>query len=73
MSDRALEPLLTQAVPPSGAWGEFRRSASLLAGGGIAFALLVIALVSLVWTPYPPTAIDVAHKLQPPGASHLLG
>jgi len=73
LSDKAIEPLMTQAAPPSANWRELRRSASLLAGGGISLALLLIALVSLVWTPYPPTAIDIANKLRPPSASHLLG
>ncbi|MBV8649873.1 MAG: ABC transporter permease, partial [Alphaproteobacteria bacterium] len=28
--------------------------------------LLLLALVSLVWTPYSPIAIDVGHKLATP-------
>jgi peptide/nickel transport system permease protein len=35
--------------------------------------LVVAALVSFVWTPYPPTAIDVPHKLSLPSAAHWLG
>src|SRR3954447_16899486 len=32
-----------------------------------------MALLSLVWTPYPPTRIDILHKLAPPSAAHWLG
>lgn len=32
-----------------------------------------MALVSLAWTPYPPTAIDILHKLAAPAAAHPLG
>lgn len=31
------------------------------------------ALCSFVWTPYPPTAIDIASKLQPPSLRHWMG
>ena len=42
--------------------------------GGILTALLVLAAaLSLVWTPWSPYEIDMAAKLQPPGASHWLG
>ena len=45
-----------------------------LAVGGLLTALLIgMAAVSLVWTPYPPTAIDIQHKLAFPSAAHLLG
>ena len=32
-----------------------------------------MALVSLVWTPYAPTRIDIIHKLAPPSSLHWLG
>ena len=41
----------------------------LLAVGLVALA----ALMSLIWTPYPPAALDVAHKLGAPSAAHWLG
>ena len=46
---------------------------SLLIGGVLTALLVVMAVVSLVWTPYPPTRIDILHKLAPPTATHLLG
>ena len=42
-------------------------------GGALTLALVLIALVSLVWTPYPFAEIDVANRLQPPSAAHPLG
>ena len=50
-----------------------------VAHGGLSIgAILVIALVaaatlSLAWTPYPPGAIDVPHKLLAPSSLHWLG
>ncbi len=35
--------------------------------------LVFAALLSLVWTPYPPAAIDVPHKLLAPSAAHWFG
>lgn len=46
---------------------------SFLAGLLLTLALAAAAALSLVWTPYDPTAIDIAAKLRPPSASHLLG
>lgn len=49
------------------------RSGNLLIGAGITGLILVMALVSLAWTPYPPTKIDIVHKLADPSAEHWLG
>ena len=49
------------------------RSRSLLIGATLTFVMVAMALVSLVWTPYPPTKIDIIHKLAAPSASHWLG
>ena len=35
--------------------------------------LILAALLSLVWTPYPPAAIDVPHRFALPSAAHWLG
>jgi len=35
--------------------------------------LLLTVLAGLVWTPYDPIAIDLAHPLQPPSLAHWLG
>jgi peptide/nickel transport system permease protein len=49
------------------------RGRSLLVGCIITAAMVLVALVSLVWTPYEPTAIDVLHRLAPPSAAHPFG
>ncbi|MBV9539448.1 MAG: ABC transporter permease [Acidisphaera sp.] len=46
---------------------------NLALGAALSALMLATALVSLVWTPYPPTAIDILHKLAPPGPAHPLG
>lgn len=43
-------------------------SGLLIAGG-----LLVLSLIGLVWTPYDPTVMKIASRLEPPSLSHLLG
>ncbi|KAA5604990.1 ABC transporter permease [Roseospira marina] len=42
-------------------------------GGGISAVVLGTALLSLVWTPHDPTAMDIAHRLADPSATHPLG
>ena len=51
----------------------FRASGSLLIGATITLIILAMALVSLFWTPYPPTKIDIIHKLATPSGIHWLG
>ena len=55
------------------AWGPLRASAILWLGAALAALLIAAAALSLVWTPYPPAAIDIAHKLAPPSAAHWFG
>lgn len=50
------------------------RSASLVVGAALLASFLGMGLLSLVWTPYDPEALDVANRLAPPGTGgHLLG
>ena len=49
------------------------RNPSFLIGITITLVILVTAVVSLFWTPYPPTRIDIAHKLADPSGQHWLG
>ena len=46
---------------------------SLWLGGALVALLLAAAALSLVWTPHPPTEIDIAAKLQGPNVVHWLG
>ena len=50
-----------------------RLSAGLTIGAALVGALFAAALLSLLWTPYPPGAIDVPGKLLAPSAAHWLG
>ena len=42
-------------------------------GAALCGAFALLALVSLVWTPYDVAALDIAAKLRPPSAAHWLG
>jgi len=52
---------------------DLRRHRALIAGGAIVAVVLLAALLSLVWTPYPIDVLSVADRLQGPSAAHLLG
>jgi len=53
--------------------GHFLSQANLIAGSALTLLVVGMALVSLVWTPYPPDAMRIAIRLQPPSAAHWLG
>ena len=46
---------------------------SFLVGAALTLVLVLAALVSLLWSPYPPAEIDIPGKLRPPSAAHWLG
>jgi peptide/nickel transport system permease protein len=46
---------------------------SLWLGAALVVMLIVAAALSLIWTPYPPSAIDIPHKLARPSAAHWFG
>jgi len=49
------------------------RHPSFVLGGALSGLLVAAALLSLVWSPYPPAEIDIPSKLQAPSATHWLG
>ena len=49
------------------------RHPSFVLGSALSLCLALAALVSLVWSPYPPAEIDIPHKLHGPSATHWLG
>jgi len=57
----------------AGFWRRAARHPSFLAGALLAALLVAAALLSLVWTPYPPAEIDIPNKLAAPSAAHWLG
>jgi len=50
-----------------------RVSPSLVVGGGLSVAVLAMALVSFLWTPYDVTAIDIPGRLEAPSLIHWFG
>ena len=46
---------------------------SFVVGATLTLLLAGAALLSLLWTPYPPADIDIPAKLQAPSAAHWLG
>ncbi len=46
---------------------------ALILGGLLAAAIVLAALLSWLWTPYPAQAMDIAQRLQAPSANHWLG
>ena len=49
------------------------RQRSLVLGALLTLALLAAALLSFVWTPWPPYEMDMDAALQPPSRAHWLG
>lgn len=50
-----------------------RLTPSLVAGAGLSGAFVIMALLSLVWTPFDVTQLSVGSRLLPPGGEHWLG
>ncbi|KAB1647036.1 MULTISPECIES: ABC transporter permease [unclassified Pseudoclavibacter] len=50
-----------------------RLNGSLIVGAILVALMVLLALVSLVWTPMDPLATDPTHRLEGPSAVHLLG
>ena len=54
-------------------WKRARRHKSFMIGAVLVALLILTALISFVWTPYPAGEIDVPNKLRPASAAHWLG
>ena len=70
--------LTTYEVPEqttllSDAWRRIRRNRLALVGGAIILVLFIVALISMVWTPYPVWLQAVGPTYQPPSPTHPLG
>lgn len=61
------------APAPRGFWARAWRHKSFAIGSVLSAALVLVALLSLLWTPHPVAEIDIPNKLAPPSASHWLG
>jgi peptide/nickel transport system permease protein len=60
-------------LPPPGRRTRRGVEATLLVGGGIVAAITLLALVSLVWTPYDVGEINAAERLATSSTRHWLG
>jgi peptide/nickel transport system permease protein len=56
-----------------GFWSRARRHPSFVLGGLMTLLFIGSAALSLVWTPWPATEIDIPNKLALPSAAHWLG
>lgn len=54
-------------------WRRAARHPSFVTGAVLVLALVLATLVSLVWSPYAPDALDVPNKFAPPSRAHWLG
>ena len=70
---RATQMAATTRPAPPGFWRRAAHHPSFLAGAALTLLLLLAALISLVWQPYPPAEINIPAKLQAPSAAHWLG
>ena len=61
------------ALKVPGFWRRALHHRSFAIGGVLSLLLLIAAVLSLVWTPWSPYAMDMANKMQAPSASHWLG
>ncbi|GAA1866197.1 ABC transporter permease [Brevibacterium marinum] len=52
---------------------KLRLNASMVIGAVLVVLILVLALVSFVWTPYEPSAVDPVARLQSASPEHLFG
>lgn len=67
---------MSAALPASGSGAFLRRALrhrSFVVGAALSTLVVAAALLSFVWTPWPPYEIDLAKKLAPPSAAHWLG
>lgn len=59
--------------PATSFWRRALRHRSFVLGGALVLLVFAAALLSFVWTPWPPYDIDIAAKLKPPSSAHWLG
>lgn len=79
----AVEPVRTEGEQPDEAllkardrslWSRWRHSPTAVIGTTVSGAIVALAVVSAIWTPYDPLRIPVVqHTFQSPSLSHLLG
>jgi peptide/nickel transport system permease protein len=73
MVPRSTPATASAATASPGFWQRARRHPSFVAGATLTALLIACALLSFVWTPWDPYAMDLDTKLQAPDARHWLG
>lgn len=68
-----MAPIVLTEVSVSRRRRRLSRRTNLVAGAMIVAFLVLVAIVSLLWTPVPPAKMQIIHKLQPPLSFGLLG
>jgi peptide/nickel transport system permease protein len=74
MSEIFVEP--PEATPTEGLGAILKkglRSRSFVIGGAITLAVIAMALLSCVWTPWPFDGIEIANRMKTPSVAHWLG
>ena len=70
----AVLPVTPALAKAPGFWHRALRHPSFVIGAVLSLLLALTAMLSLVWTPFPPYDVDMAKKLLPPGSEgHWLG
>jgi len=54
-------------------WQRALRHPSFVAGGTLVLLMVLCAVLSLFWSPYPAGEINIPNKLAPPSAAHWFG
>jgi peptide/nickel transport system permease protein len=67
------KPRASPSSPAHDFWHRALRHRSFVIGAALSLALALAALLSLLWSPYPPADIDIPNKLAAPSGSHWLG
>ena len=65
--------VMVGAAPQTHFTARALRHPSFAIGALLSLLLLIAAVLSLVWSPYPPAEIDIPNKLQAPSAAHWFG
>jgi peptide/nickel transport system permease protein len=65
--------VLHDPIASAGFFARAMRHPSFAIGSLLSLLLLAAAVLSLVWSPYPPAEIDIPHKLQGMSAAHWFG
>lgn len=58
---------------PATLWQRALRHRSFMLGVALVALVVGVALLSLLWQPYPPAELDIPNKLQGPSPQHWLG